>query len=74
MFYLREFQFGFTENNELLSSIAIWSLESPVLFIFNSTSHQYALVEFLDSKNKIIEFDISKILDDIRDNRIEVKL
>lgn len=69
--FRKEFQFGYTENDELLSSIAIWTLTSPVLFIFNSSSHQYALVEFLDKKNKIVEFDIAKILDDIRNHDIE---
>ena len=69
--YQKEFQFGFTENNDLLNGIAIWTLPRPILFILNTTSYQYALVNLLDSKNKVIEFEVENILNDVRENKLE---
>ena len=73
-FYHKEFQFGYTDNNDLLSGIAIWSLSSPVLFIFNATSHTYSLIDVVDEKKQPILIDLDQILDGVRENKIEVNI
>lgn len=67
-----QFQFGYVDNSDLLSGVAIWTLAQPILFIFNSTSHKYSLVELLDENKKVIDLDIEKLLNDIRQNKLEV--
>jgi hypothetical protein len=56
----------------LLNGVAIWKLYQPILFIFNTTSHQYSLVELLDERKKVIDLDIEKLLSDIKQNKFEV--
>ena len=58
----------------MLSGIAIWSLSSPVLFIFNATSHTYSLIDVVDEKKQPITIDIDQILDSVRENKIEVDI
>jgi len=70
--YHKEFHFGYTENIDLLSNIAIWSLSSPVLFILNSTNYEYTLIDVVDEKNRMIDLDYDKLLDDLRNNRLQV--
>lgn len=55
-----------------MNGIAIWTLPHPILFIFNTTSHQYSLVELLDENNKVIDLDIEKLINDIKQNKLEV--
>ena len=71
-FFFSEFVFGYSENHDLISGIAIWSLPTPCLFILNTTSFTYNLVYFLDSNNQVKEVNIDKILDDFRNNKLEV--
>jgi hypothetical protein len=40
--------------------------------IFNTTSHQYSLVELIDEKNKVIDLDIEKVINDVIQNKLEV--
>ena len=68
----RNFQFGYTENHGLLSSIAVWELKAPVLFIFNTKTFTYALVDVIDNRNKMLDIDIDNILKDIRENKLTV--
>ena len=72
--FKRDFQFGYTDNHELLSGIAIWSLPSPIIFIFNSTSHMYSLIEVVNGTNEQIAIDIGQILNNIRERKLEVFL
>jgi len=67
-----DFQFGYVDNSDLLNGIAIWTLQTPLLFILNTTSYTYSLFDLIDEKNKaVLEIDIQEILDDIRLNKIE---
>lgn len=68
----REFQFGFTDNHELLSGIAIWSLSMPSIFIFNTSSHMYSSIDIFNSTNDQILVDIDQILNDIRTQKMQV--
>jgi hypothetical protein len=70
--YHKEFHFGYSENIDLLSNIAIWSLSSPVLFVLNSTNYEYTLIDVVDEKNRMIDLDYDRILDDLRNNRLQV--
>jgi hypothetical protein len=70
--YHKEFHFGYTENIDLLSNIAIWSLSSPVLFVLNSTNYEYTLIDVVDEKNRMIDLDYDRLLDDLRNNRLQV--
>ena len=72
MFTYSQFQFGYVDNSDLLNGIAIWTLPHPILMIFNTSSHQYSLVELLDEKNKVIDLDIEKIINDVKQNKLEV--
>lgn len=62
------------DNSDLLNGIAIWTLPQPILFIFNTSTHQYCLVNLVDEKNKVIDLDIEILISDIRQNKIEVSL
>jgi hypothetical protein len=70
--YHKEFHFGYTENIDLLSNIAIWSLSSPVLFVLNSTNYEYTLIDVVDQKNRMIDLNYDQILDDLRNDRLKV--
>jgi len=66
----REFQLCHTDNTELLSSLAIWTLNTPTLFALNTSSYQYALID-IDAKQFLNDEILDKVLDDIREARIE---
>ncbi|CAF0717772.1 unnamed protein product [Brachionus calyciflorus] len=70
--YHDDFIFGYSENHDLINGIAIWSLSTPCLFIFNTTSYTYSIVYFLDRDNKVMDFSIDQILDDIKNNKLEI--
>lgn len=71
----KDFQFGYVDNSDLLNGIAIWTLPSPLLFIFNTSSYTYAFQEVVsnESGNKaaVIDLDIQELLDEIKLGRIE---
>ncbi len=69
----RHFQFGYTENHALLSSIAVWELKPPVLFVLNTKTFKYALVDVIDNRNRMLDIDIDKILNDTRENKLIVR-
>ncbi len=70
--FKRHFQFGYTENHALLSSIAVWELKPPVLFILDTKTFKYALVDVIDARNRMLDIDIDKILNDTRENKLTV--
>jgi hypothetical protein len=71
--YKNKFQFGYTENQDLLNGIAIWSLPCPILFILNTTSYEYSIVELIDpTNNSLLNIDIDKVIDKINHESINV--
>jgi len=57
-----------------LNGIAIWTLPTPILFIFNTSSYQYAIQELISTETKtkaILDLDIQDLLDDIKLGKIE---
>lgn len=71
--YHSKFQFGFTENQDLLNGIAIWTLSCPTLFILNSTSYEYSLVDLIDyDDSSLLSVDIEKILNDVENFNLTV--
>ncbi len=69
IFFSSDVQFAYTDNIDLLSGLAIWSLDTPVLFIFNTTNYKYGLVDFNDTLSDDV---IDQIIQDIRNSRIQV--
>jgi hypothetical protein len=57
----------------LLSSIAVWELKPPVLFVLNTKTFKYALVDVIDNRNRMLDIDIDKILNDTRENKLIVR-
>lgn len=66
-----EFQFGYTENSELLNGIALWTFKTPVLFALNTTSYEYTTFDVINEKGKA-KVNFEKIFSDIREKKIEV--
>jgi hypothetical protein len=68
----RNYQFGFTENKDILNGIAIWTLPTPVVFILNSTSYTYNLIHIVNEKNELIDFNVQTIMDNVTSGKLEV--
>lgn len=68
-----DFQFGYVDNSDLLNGIAIWTLQTPLLFIFNTTSYTYSLFDLVDveTKKNLLDLDIQHLLDEVKLGNVE---
>ena len=57
-----------------MSNIAVWELRAPILFVFNTSSLSYALVDVIDEKNRMLDINIDEILNNTKQTKYEVNI
>ncbi len=77
--YFKEFQFGYTDNSDLLNGIAIWTLNTPIVFVYNVSSHTYNIIDLIETvspnNNRQLKYlDLKYLLKEIKENKFEVAI
>lgn len=68
-----DFLFGYVDNSDLLSGIAIWTLQTPLLFVLNTSSYTYSMFDVIDAERKeLLDVDFQEVLDKVRSGTVEV--
>jgi len=61
------FQFAWTNDLELLSNIAVWTIEEPLFFLYDSLQRKYGIYPLMGQN-----IEIESILNDIISNYSEI--
>ncbi|UJR15623.1 hypothetical protein I4U23_002559 [Adineta vaga] len=64
------FQFSWTNDLELLSNIAVWTVEEPILFLYNSNQRKYGIYSLVSIIDENI--DMNSILNYITSNYSQI--